>query len=200
MCHLSLQQCSKEQLAEMSLIELAYDLLVEKNEPIFFNDLVAEMAALKGVSKEELAAKIAQFYTDLNVDGRFTSLGENRWGLKIWYPVDQVEEEVVHTDKPKKKKKSKKAAAAVVDGFDELDDEELEFDEDLEDLAEDLDDSEDDDLLDDDDDDLDDDLLDDVDEEDDLDEDLLKDEEFELDEEDEEEEEEELFEDEEDKK
>ncbi|WP_306821282.1 DNA-directed RNA polymerase subunit delta [Peribacillus asahii] len=199
MCHLSLQQCSKEQLAEMSLIELAYDLLVEKNEPIFFNDLVAEMAALKGVSKEELAAKIAQFYTDLNVDGRFTSLGENRWGLKIWYPVDQVEEEVVHTDKPKKKKKSKKAAAAVVDGFDELDDEELEFDEDLEDLAEDLDDSEDDDLLDDDDD-LDDDLLDDVDEEDDLDEDLLKDEEFELDEEDEEEEEEELFEDEEDKK
>ncbi|USK85020.1 DNA-directed RNA polymerase subunit delta [Peribacillus asahii] len=197
---MSLQQCSKEQLAEMSLIELAYDLLVEKNEPIFFNDLVAEMAALKGVSKEELAAKIAQFYTDLNVDGRFTSLGENRWGLKIWYPVDQVEEEVVHTDKPKKKKKSKKAAAAVVDGFDELDDEELEFDEDLEDLAEDLDDSEDDDLLDDDDDDLDDDLLDDVDEEDDLDEDLLKDEEFELDEEDEEEEEEELFEDEEDKK
>ncbi|MFJ8258953.1 DNA-directed RNA polymerase subunit delta [Peribacillus asahii] len=198
---MSLQQCSKEQLAEMSLIELAYDLLVEKNEPIFFNDLVAEMAALKGVSKEELAAKIAQFYTDLNVDGRFTSLGENRWGLKIWYPVDQVEEEVVHTDKPKKKKKSKKAAAAVVDGFDELDDEDLEFDEDLEDLAEDLDDSEDDDLLDDDDDDdLDDDLLDDVDEEDDLDEDLLKDEEFELDEEDEEEEEEELFEDEEDKK
>ncbi|MFB5283514.1 DNA-directed RNA polymerase subunit delta [Peribacillus sp. Hz7] len=197
---MSLQQCSKEQLAEMSLIELAYDLLVEKNEPIFFNDLVAEMAALKGVSKEELAAKIAQFYTDLNVDGRFTSLGENRWGLKIWYPVDQVEEEVVHTDKPKKKKKSKKAAAAVVDGFDELDDEDLEFDEDLEDLAEDLDDSEDDDLLDDDDDDLDDDLLDDVDEEEDLDEDLLKDEEFELDEEDEEEEEEELFEDEEDKK
>lgn len=203
MCHLSLQQCSKEQLAEMSLIELAYDLLVEKNEPVFFNDLVAEMAALKGVSKEELAAKIAQFYTDLNVDGRFTSLGENRWGLKIWYPVDQVEEEVVHTDKPKKKKKSKKAAAAVVEGFDELDDEDLEFDEDLDDLAEDLDDSEDDDLLDDDDDDLDDDLLDDVDEEEDLDEDLLKDEEFELDEEDEEdeeEEEEELFEDEEDKK
>jgi len=202
-CHLSLQQCSKEQLAEMSLIELAYDLLVEKNEPVFFNDLVAEMAALKGVSKEELAAKIAQFYTDLNVDGRFTSLGENRWGLKIWYPVDQVEEEVVHTDKPKKKKKSKKAAAAVVEGFDELDDEDLEFDEDLDELAEDLDDSEDDDLLDDDDDDLDDDLLDDVDEEEDLDEDLLKDEEFELDEEDEEdeeEEEEELFEDEEDKK
>lgn len=199
MCHLSLQQCSKEQLAEMSLIELAYDVLVEKNEPVFFNDLVAEMAALKGVSKEELAAKIVQFYTDLNVDGRFTSLGENRWGLKIWYPVDQVEEEVVHTDKPKKKKKSKKVAAAVIDGFDELEDEDLEFDEDLDDLAEDLDDSEDEDLLDDDDD-LDEDLLDDVDEEDDLDEDLLKDEEFELDEEDEEEEEDELFEDEEDKK
>ena len=112
---LSLKKFSKEQVSEMSLIELAYELLVEKNEPFFFNDLVDEIVALKGASKAEVASKIAQFYTDLNIDGRFTSLGDNRWGLKTWYPVDQVEEEVVHTVKAKKKKKAKAKKAAIVD-------------------------------------------------------------------------------------
>ena len=42
---LSLKKFSKEQISEMSLIELAYELLVEKNEPFFFNDLVAEIGA-----------------------------------------------------------------------------------------------------------------------------------------------------------
>lgn len=195
---LSLKQFSQEQIKEMSLIELAYELLVEKNEPFFFNDLVEEMAALKGTSKSEIAEKIAQFYTDLNIDGRFTSLGENRWGLKTWYPVDQVEEEVVHTVKAKKKKKTKKAAIVdddldldLEDDLEELDDEELEDDfddsdddllddDDLEELDEDLDE---DDLLEDDDD------LDALDE--DLDEDLLDEEELELEDEELDEEEEE---------
>ena len=109
MRNLSLKQYSKEQLLEMSLIEMAYDLLVERNEPIPFKDLISELASLHHLSKAEVAKKIAQFYTDLNVDGRFTSLGDNRWGLKTWYPVDQIEEEVVHVVKPKKKKKAKKA-------------------------------------------------------------------------------------------
>ena len=183
---LSLKQFSKEQVAEMSLIELAYELLVEKNEPFFFNDLANEIAKVKGASKAEIASKIAQFYTDLNIDGRFTSLGDNRWGLKTWYPVDQVEEEVVHTVKVKKKKKTKKAAVV---------DEDLDLEEDIEDIEEDFDDS--DDLLDDDDDldELDDDLDDDDDLEEDIDEDLvvdldkdldkdlIEDEEFELDDE-----------------
>ena len=153
---LSLKKFSKEQISEMSLIELAYELLVEKNEPFFFKDLVAEIGALKGASKSEIASKVAQFYTDLNIDGRFTSLGDNRWGLKTWYPVDQVEEEVVHTVKVKKKKKTKKAA--VVEDLDveleeiDEDDDDL-LDDDLEELDEDLDDDLDDDLLDDDDDD-----------------------------------------------
>lgn len=177
----------------MSLIELAYELLVEKNEPFFFNDLVAEIGALKGASKSEIASKIAQFYTDLNIDGRFTSLGDNRWGLKTWYPVDQVEEEVVHTVKVKKKKKTKKAAVVedldveledLDDDFDDSEDDLL--DDDLDELDEDLDDDLDDDLLDDDDDeDIED--LDVIDE--DLGEDLIADdEELEIDEEEEDEE------------
>lgn len=186
---LSLKQLSKEQVTEMSLIEITYELLVEKNEAIVFDELVKEIAAIKGISKKEITAKIVQFYTDLNVDGRFTPLGGKRWGLKTWYPVDQVEEEIVHTTvKAKKKKKSKKAAVIVDEDLDELDD-----DVDLEDELDIID------VLDDSEDELDDvDLLDeDLDEDDDLDEELLVDEEFEL--EDEEDEEDDLL-DEEDKK
>lgn len=168
---MSLNQYSKEQLLEMSLIEVAYELLVEKKQPVSFKELMDEIQQLQDLSDEEVTKRIAQFYTDLNVDGRFTSLGENRWGLKTWYPVDQIEEEVVHAAKPKKKKAKK----AVEEDFDDLEDEDLDFDdEDLDDLG---DEEGEDDLLDDveDDDDLLDVDADDEDEdfEDDLDEDII---------------------------
>lgn len=153
----------------MSLLEMAYELLAGKKQPVSFKELIGEIQQLQGLSNEEVNKRIAQFYTDLNVDGRFTSLGENRWGLKTWYPVDQIEDEVVHTEKPKKKKAKK----VVEEDFDDLDDEDLDIeDEDIDDLDE-----EEDDLLDDDDDDLLDVAEDDEDEEfeDDLDDDLIED-------------------------
>ncbi|WP_409303256.1 DNA-directed RNA polymerase subunit delta [Peribacillus sp. SCS-155] len=188
---LGLNQYSTEQIMEMSLLELAFEIMAEKKQPVSFKELVDELKKLQNLTDEDLQNRLAQFYTDLNVDGRFTSLGENRWGLKTWYPVDQIEEEVVHTAKPKKKK----ARKAVDD--EDLDDEDLDFEEE-DDLLDDLDEEEDD-LLDDlDEDDLaDDDLLEDSDDDEELDEDLIddedEDEEFGLeDDEDEEEEEEEL--------
>ena len=187
---MSLNKYSKEDLLEMSLIEIAYELLTERNEPIFFQDLMKEIASLQGLSKAEVEKRIAQFYTDLNVDGRFTSLGENRWGLKIWYPVDQIEEEVVHAAaKPKKKKKAKKAAV-VVDDFDELDEEDLDFDDDIEEDEDDVDEDDDDILADAD---IDEVLIDDDVEEDeeDLEDEIIEDEAFVLDDEEEEDEEEE---------
>ncbi|MFJ7977781.1 DNA-directed RNA polymerase subunit delta [Peribacillus sp. NPDC096379] len=175
MPNLSLKSYSKEELLEMSLLEVAYELLVEKNAPLLFDDLVKELAALKGLTKEQIKSIIPQFYTDLNVNGRFTCLGENRWGLKTWYPVDQIEDEVVHVVKPKKKKAKK--ASVIEDDFEELDEDDLGFEEDIEDLDEDEDDLLDDPL----DEDVDDDLV--EDEEEDLDEELIDEDELELDEE-----------------
>jgi DNA-directed RNA polymerase subunit delta len=172
---LSLKKYSKEELSEMSLLEIAYELLVEKNQPILFKDLVKEAASLQGLEKSKVESKISQFYTDLNVDGLFTSLGENRWGLKIWYPVDQIEDEVVHAVAKPKKKKAKKAVIVDEDLEDLHDDEDEIFEEDL-DILDDDDDIEDEDLLDDG---LDTDIIDDDDEdiEEDLDEELIEDEE-----------------------
>lgn len=186
---MSLSQLSKEEIQEMSLIEVAYELLAEKKQAIAFQQLMDELAQTLGLSEGKIQERIAQFYTDLNIDGRFLCLGENQWGLRIWYPVDQVTEEIVNPVKAKKKKKAKKVVEKL-DDFDDIEELEVEEFDDLEDFAED-----DDDLLDDEDDDDDDLIEDDLAEpaEDALDEDLidedldadddLDDDEFEMDEE-----------------
>lgn len=130
---MGLSQFTKEQLTEMSFIEMAYEILKSQKQPASFKEILDEISSTLGLKEDEVKTRIAQFYTDLNVDGRFLSLGENRWGLRVWYPVDQTEEEVVTPTKPKKKKAKK-----VVDEDEDLDidfeeDEEIEFDDILED-------------------------------------------------------------------
>jgi DNA-directed RNA polymerase subunit delta len=155
---LSLNQYSMEELKETSWIEIAFELLQEKKQAVSFEELVTDVLNLLKLNKKEASEKMIQFYTDLNLDGRFLGIGDNRWGLRVWYPVDQAEEDTVTPIKPRKKK-AKKAAAEDVEGFDEIDDEEVfdDFDEDDDDLLDDDDDFDDDDDDDDDDEDFDDD-------------------------------------------
>jgi DNA-directed RNA polymerase subunit delta len=138
---LSLKQYSEEQLKELSLIELAYELFSETKEPISFYDLVDQMATVLGVTREALLEKLPQFYTELNIDGRFVCLGENRWGLRAWYPYDQAEEEVLPVAKPKKKRKQLEEEDEFEDydatEEDDFEEEELELDELDEDLVDD---------------------------------------------------------------
>lgn len=157
------------------MIEVVHSLLEDKKQATPFHDLVQEIAQLLELSEEQVAAKIAQFYTDLNIDGRFINLGENRWGLRGWYPYEQIDEEILPQPKPKKKRKVEE---------DELDDyieedEDFEEDSDIEEEEEDVEDL--DELLEEDDD------LDDLDEEDD--DDFADEDELEYDESEEEEEE-----------
>lgn len=132
---MSIEQLPKEELQEMSMLEIAYELLLEKNQPMHLNDLVDEIAKLLGSTKDEVAANIAQFYTDLNVDGRFLNIGGNTWGYKGWYPVEQFEDDVVPTVRVKKKKAK---VAELEEDFDEIEDEDLEY-EDLDEFVDDFD-------------------------------------------------------------
>ncbi|OAO79465.1 DNA-directed RNA polymerase delta subunit [Anoxybacillus flavithermus] len=111
----SLEQYSQEQLREMSFVELAYLLLCEKKQTVSFQEMIEQLVAIKGLSESEVSARLAQFYTDLNVDGRFICVGETAWGLRSWYPYDQTEDEAVPVERVKKKKK-------VADDFDDFDD------------------------------------------------------------------------------
>lgn len=143
---MSLKHFSKEQLKDLSLIEMAYEYLKDSKQLINFHDLVSEVEKADGITHKEMKSRLAQFYTDINIDGRFLSLGGNRWGLRVWYPVDQAEEEVVAVPKPKKKKAKKVVdeEELEVEDFDDLDEEDFD---DLDDFTDD----DDDDLVDDDD-------------------------------------------------
>nr|WP_232353831.1 DNA-directed RNA polymerase subunit delta [[Bacillus] enclensis] len=138
-------------MRQTSFIELAHEIMTDKKQAVTFQEVLNEIKSLLEISESEVKSRMVQFYTDLNIDGRFIALGENRWGLREWYPVDQIEEETVPTMKSTKKKKAKKKVEEDLDldEFDDLDDEDL--DEDLD--YDDLDDTEDDEDLTDDDDD-----------------------------------------------
>ncbi|PEA52986.1 DNA-directed RNA polymerase subunit delta [Bacillus pseudomycoides] len=174
---MNLKQFSPEELKELSMIEVVHSLLEDKKQATPFHDLVQEVAQLLELSEEQVAAKIAQFYTDLNIDGRFINLGENRWGLRGWYPYEQIDEEILPQPKPKKKRKVEEDE--LDDYIEEEDDFEDDGDieeEDVEDLDELLDEEEDDDL-------------DDLDDEEEEEEDFVEEDELEYDESEEEEEE-----------
>ncbi|MFD3446708.1 DNA-directed RNA polymerase subunit delta [Microbacteriaceae bacterium 4G12] len=134
---MNLEQYSAEELKEFSMIELAHLMLESKREVALFPEMVQEIAQTLGLSQEELAARISQFYTDLNIDGRFITLGENRWGLRSWYPYEQIDEEILPQPKPKKKRKLEEDEAdefvAEDDDFDDIDEID-DLDEDAEDF------------------------------------------------------------------
>lgn len=100
-----------EERSELSLIEVAHHLLEVRKEIISFPELAKEIQDFLGLNDEEAKDRLVQFYTDMNIDGNFISLGNNMWGLRAWYPIDAIDEEVQTQTSP---------AAA-----DELDDEDF---------------------------------------------------------------------------
>ena len=148
---------------ELSMVEVAHAILEAKNEVLAFNQLLVEIQEYMELSDEALEARMARFYTDLNIDGSFISLGDNRWGLRDWYPIDSIDEEIAtsmedeEVKKPRKKRKKVNAFGTEDDlidyNDDDPEDEELLDDEDLD--SDDLDDDMDVDLDDDDEDEID---------------------------------------------
>lgn len=123
---LAITQFDGQNRSELSMIEVARAILSDRHETMAFSDLLNEVQTFTGKSDEEIRARLAQFYTDLNIDGSFISLGDNMWGLRSWYPIDSIDE-AVHLDleeekenKPKKKRKKINAFLADVDDDDDV--------------------------------------------------------------------------------
>jgi len=98
---MSLKKYNLEQIQKMSMIELANLILADEKKELNFLDLFHKVSEYKGFTKEQQDDLLARFYTDLNVDGRFTTLGSNMWGLKRWYPVDQTSEKALAESRKK---------------------------------------------------------------------------------------------------
>jgi DNA-directed RNA polymerase subunit delta len=92
---------SEEKAQEMPMVDLAFQLLKEYNKPLYYRDLMQEVAKIKGLSEEEINDVIAHLYTEINIDGRFACVGGNMWGLKRWYPLEKSEDAMGSGKRPR---------------------------------------------------------------------------------------------------
>ncbi|MCW6659188.1 DNA-directed RNA polymerase subunit delta [Aerococcaceae bacterium NML191292] len=108
---MELKQFAGQNMEELSMLEVAHAILETKGDVIDFTELLIAIQEYLGLSEEQVESRMAQFYTDMNIDGRFISLGENRWGLRAWYPIDSIDEEIISSAeeeapiRPRKKRK-----------------------------------------------------------------------------------------------
>lgn len=122
--HLDLKVFDGQDKSELSMIEVAHAILAYHGEAMAFADLTNEVQQYLGKSDEEIRERLPQFYTDLNVDGSFISLGDNTWGLRAWYPYESIDEATVgeneEEDCPKKKRRKVNAFLAGADDDDDV--------------------------------------------------------------------------------
>ncbi|MDR0300362.1 MAG: DNA-directed RNA polymerase subunit delta [Streptococcaceae bacterium] len=87
-----------QNVEELSMIEVAHALLEQAGEEMVFADIVIEVQNFLWKTDEQMTANLSHFYTDLNTDGSFIPLGNNKWGLRSWYAIDSIDEETISLD------------------------------------------------------------------------------------------------------
>ena len=73
-----------------SMVDVAYSVLKEGNKQYSFKELFEEVATKLEFSDEEKINRISKFYTNLSLDGRFVTVGNNEWDLRENQTYDKV--------------------------------------------------------------------------------------------------------------
>lgn len=73
-----------------SLIEHAYEFIAKSKSSVSFKEIWAYVKEQAGLSEEEANKKAGQFFTNMMLDGRFVTLGENEWDLRERHTFDKV--------------------------------------------------------------------------------------------------------------
>ncbi len=109
-----------QEKSELSMIEVARAILEERgrDNEMYFSDLVNDIQTYLGKSDADIRQSLPFFYTDLNTDGSFIPLGENKWGLRSWYAIDEIDEEIItlEDEEDGAPKRKKKRVNAFMDG------------------------------------------------------------------------------------
>ena len=73
-----------------SLLDYAYDYVSGQTQPSKFQDIWEYCVKEAGLSPEEANNKVSRFYTNLMLDGRFVTLGDNSWDLRVRHKYESV--------------------------------------------------------------------------------------------------------------
>ena len=71
-----------------SEVDVAYYVLTEAGEPMYYKDLVMDVIEKKRKPVQSLSAAISELYTLINMDSRFHYEGKSMWGLTEWNPPE----------------------------------------------------------------------------------------------------------------
>lgn len=126
---MSLKDYTEEQLKEIAMIDVAFELLTEQNSPEDYSSLLSQVAEIQGLSQKRKEERIAHLYTQMSLDGRFVNLGDNRWALRSWYPFEQTEEELSQMMPNRRKAEKEEGFDDELEEVDEFEDIEDELDE-----------------------------------------------------------------------
>lgn len=117
---MELEVFAGQEKSELSMIEVARAILEERgrDHEMYFSDLVNAIQVYLEKSDADIREALPFFYSDLNVDGSFIPLGDNKWGLRSWYGIDEIDEEIVtlEDDEDGAPKRKRKRVNAFMDG------------------------------------------------------------------------------------
>ncbi len=81
-----------ENISQMSLLEVAVQLMEEKAGERDINELIKEVLEAKGLEDPD-GAYTTQLYVDITTSSKFVYMGENKWDLKIRQSLDQFDKD-----------------------------------------------------------------------------------------------------------
>jgi DNA-directed RNA polymerase subunit delta len=73
-----------------SMTDVAYNFMKDTNKEVTFDKLWTSVCQELALTQDQAKLRIAQFYTQLIIDGRFVTLGENVWDLRERCTFDKV--------------------------------------------------------------------------------------------------------------
>ena len=107
---------------EMSMLEVAELLIQRKIKPQKFEKIAKEVCEMMGLTDDEFQSKLAQFYTDLTLSGKFVTVGEDKWDLKSRQKYDVANYDTYDIDFD-----DEEIEVVTEDGFDVYPEENKEF-------------------------------------------------------------------------
>ena len=66
--------------------DIAYRILKESKNDIYFRDLLTAVLTEKKVPSYLMTPAMAELHTQINMDSRFVHMGKGMWGLVEWSP------------------------------------------------------------------------------------------------------------------
>jgi DNA-directed RNA polymerase subunit delta len=138
---MSIKKKSIEELELMSYNDIAYEIIKEdKKKKYNTPTLFKEVCKLLGLSDEEFAEKLADFFTALTTDGRFILIDSTNWDLKenhaVKVVVDDGDEEEIESDEEDETDEESDNSDDIEDDYsDEAVDSSSEDEEDMQDLT-----------------------------------------------------------------